>query len=97
MEKIRLIDEASVQKIVHLVVHAFKCNPHRSQIGDRNTYELCAKNSLTHSIWVLGLLKLEVVGMYMCRVSVFLGRERLGPGRGSIWEGEGVVCGMVWD
>ena len=91
MEKIRSIDDASVQKIVHLVLHALKCNPHRTQTGDRNTYELCAKHSLTHSIRVLGLLKLRVVRMYMCLASVFLGRERLGPGRRGIWGGGGVV------
>ena len=66
MEKIRLIDDASVQRIVHLVVHARKCNSHRTQIGDRNTYELCAKNSLTHSIRVLWLLKLVKSGVYLC-------------------------------
>ena len=66
MEKIRLINHASVQRIVHLVVHAWKCNSHRTQIGDRNTYELCPKNSLTHSVRVLGLLKLVKSGVYLC-------------------------------
>ena len=66
MEKIRLIDEASVQKIVHLVVHAWNCNSHKTQIGDRNTYELGAKNLLTYSIRVLGLLKLMKSGVYLC-------------------------------
>ena len=49
MEKIRLIDDASVRKIVHLVVHAWNCNSHKTQIGDRNTYELGARNLLIHS------------------------------------------------
>ena len=95
MEKIRLIDDAAVQKIVHLVVHALKRNPHRTQIGDQNTYELGAKNSLTHSVRVLRLLKLGVVCMFMCLVSVFLGWERHGPGRRGIWGGEGVVSVVV--
>ena len=83
MEKVCLIDDASVQKMVHLVVHA--CNSHRTQIGDQNTYELSAKTSLTHSIWVLGLLKLVVVRMYMsCQRLPRLGATR--SRKMGIWE-----------
>ena len=82
-------------KRVHLVVQALKCNKHRTQIGDQNTYELCAKNSLTHSIQVLGLLKVGVVRMYVSLVSMFLGRERLVPGIWGIWEGVGVASVVV--
>ena len=61
MEKLRLAEDTSRQNVVHLVVNARNCNSHKSQISDRNTNELGAKNLSTYSMRVLWLLTLGVV------------------------------------
>ena len=90
MEKIHLIDDASVRKIVHLVVHAWNCNSHKTQIGDRITYELGAQNLLIHSLRVLGLLKLVKSGVYLCCRQLYMVLAGHGTEMGMC-----VACGSV--
>ena len=70
MEKIRLIEDASIQNVVHLVVHACESNYSHKILDYRNTYELCAKKNSTYSMQVLGLLEVDTVLCILCIVSI---------------------------